>query len=228
MNPALASIERQALELAANLARAPECRLRTNHTETMWQYRPYQGGIPATSIDWRQSAKGRELLVREHEKITNRDTYFWACFDGSEGVREQVSLILLALGHLLVKKERRIGWLGSGRPLTQTPSQVRPLFEGGLATTADISAPNLYNACVLLATDITNDTEKLQRMLNACAAQGGKGILFHLGNKKPLAHDDVVSTTCKKLGWPIVIFDQNERADSCLLHLFEKSIQATR
>ncbi|MDD3183128.1 MAG: hypothetical protein PHD48_10055, partial [Alphaproteobacteria bacterium] len=54
-----ASVEHQALELARSLEHAPEFRLRSSHTETMWKYRPYEGGTPYTNIDWRQSAKGR-------------------------------------------------------------------------------------------------------------------------------------------------------------------------
>ena len=225
------SLEVKAQELASNLEYSPESRLRTTHTETMWKYRAYQGGEPAASIDWKQSAKGREIYVREHEKITHRDIYFWSSFKGVEETREHALLVLLALAHILVKKERKVGWLSPDLPLTQTNSLIARLFERTLGETGkegpDPTTFKLHKALIILAADIKEPCEALHEAVHAYASQGNRGIILNLGSPRERSANKIMQTAYNA-GWPVIDLDRNDRADTTLTHLLEKTVQATR
>ena len=53
-------------------------RRRAGNGETFWQYRRYAQEDDAARIDWRRSAKGDDLYVRETELETARTVLFWA------------------------------------------------------------------------------------------------------------------------------------------------------
>jgi uncharacterized protein (DUF58 family) len=42
-----------------------------------WQYRPLAAGEPASAVDWRKSARGDSLLVRDHERDVPTRLYIW-------------------------------------------------------------------------------------------------------------------------------------------------------
>lgn len=95
--------------------------------EHFWQYRRYAKEDDATRVDWRRSARGDEVYVRETELETARTVLFWCDphpgFDwrGEKERRtkaDEARLIMMALGTLLSREGDRIGVLGSGR----TPS----------------------------------------------------------------------------------------------------------
>lgn len=228
MNAALpASLGQKAFALAKNLALAPESRIRSNRTETMWTYHPYEGGMPTIQIDWRQSAKGRDILIREHEPISRRNTYFWTDLAQDTALHDEVSVLLLGLAYLLVGKDRSVGWLADGLPKTQTASQVVPLLGTYLAAPPCEQAQPLHNAFILIASDLNNDTTKTGHIVQTCAAQRNRGLLLHCGDE-PLSSDNPVVKQCNTLEWPVLTLHRNERLEVCLVHLFEKSILATR
>ncbi|NLH83533.1 MAG: DUF58 domain-containing protein, partial [Phyllobacteriaceae bacterium] len=57
----------EARRVAATVAAGWHGRRRAGSGETFWQYRPYAPGEPVQAIDWRRSARGDELYVRERE-----------------------------------------------------------------------------------------------------------------------------------------------------------------
>ena len=74
--------------------------------EHFWQYRRYAQEDAADRVDWRRSAKGNELFVRETELETARTVLFWC--DDAAGFRwkgegdlrtkaEEAQLLMLAL-----------------------------------------------------------------------------------------------------------------------------------
>lgn len=114
--------------LAATAAEATHVgsagRRRAGTGEHFWQYRRYAQEDAAERIDWRRSARGNDLYVRETELETARTVLFWCDphpgFDwGGEGDRETKAdaarVLMLATGLLLSRTGERIGVLGSGR-----------------------------------------------------------------------------------------------------------------
>jgi uncharacterized protein (DUF58 family) len=96
-------------------------RRRSGPGETFWQFRPYREGDPASKIDWRRSAKGERLFVREREWEAAQTVWLWR--DGSPSMdyrsskrlgtkRERADVLLLALALLLVRAGERVALLG--------------------------------------------------------------------------------------------------------------------
>lgn len=226
------AMETQAMLLAAHLRNSPESRMRTSHTEKIWKYRSYQGGEPATMIDWKQSGKGREIYVREHEKITHRKIYFWCSFANAQAYEEHATLVLLALAHILVQKEREVGWVVDNLPSSQTASQLGTLFAKSLEnlSKAEMPAPKahkLFNHLVLIAANFSQENEAMVHAIKTYAAQGNMGLLIHLGG----AFDEkanAITRTARNAQWPVLRLNPKDRADISLTHLLEKTVQATR
>jgi uncharacterized protein (DUF58 family) len=114
-----------ARRLAAGAAHGVHGRRRSGAGDVFWQFRPAQPGDAATAIDWRQSAKGDRLYLRETEWAAARTVWLWV--DGSASMDwrsadalptklERTRLLALALAALLLKGTERVGWLASGRP----------------------------------------------------------------------------------------------------------------
>jgi len=225
-------LETQAIELAANLLHAPESRIRTSHTEKVWKYTAYRGGEPASMIDWKQSGKGREIYVRTHEPIIHKRIFFWTALDTAPEIRQQAMLVLLALAHILVNKEREVGWLVDGLPSSQTASQLGTLFATGLERASHKPSPtpqalNLHHQLVIFAADLTQNQDQMVAALKAYAAQGNEGILVNLG--LPLDEkSSVLALAARKAQWPVIPLDPQKPADHTLLRLLDKTAQATR
>ena len=60
--------------------------------ETFWQFRQYQAGDAASSIDWRQSARSRHLFVREQEWEAAESVWLWCDLSDSMAFRSGPSL----------------------------------------------------------------------------------------------------------------------------------------
>lgn len=127
--PLLAEAER----LAASFSIGEHGRKRSGDGADFWQYRRSQPGDPASSIDWRQSARSEHLYVRETEWTASQPVWLWVDGSGSMGWHSSPSLeskhhraLLLALtmAALLLKSGERVGVLGADEP----PAQGRALL----------------------------------------------------------------------------------------------------
>src|SRR5215207_5670934 len=118
----------EADRVAATVAPGVHGRRRTGMGETFWQFRQYQAGDAADSIDWRQSARSRHLFVREQEWEAAESVWLWCDLSDSMSFRsgtklplkwERTALLTLALSALLVRGGERVALLGGGeRPAT--------------------------------------------------------------------------------------------------------------
>jgi len=89
--------------------------------ETFWQYRNYQSSDSAHSIDWRRSARGDQVYIRENEWEAANSVYFWR--DGSPGMdwqsskkwptkQDRASVLSIALCSLLMRAGERCAVIG--------------------------------------------------------------------------------------------------------------------
>ncbi|MEX0971084.1 MAG: DUF58 domain-containing protein [Paracoccaceae bacterium] len=189
--PLLAAAER----LAQGVVPGVHGRRRAGSGETFWQYRQAMPGDSATSIDWRRSARGDTLYIRQTEWEAAQSVLFWA--DPSAGMgfssaghapkSERARLLALALGVLLTRAGERIGLLDT--PLAR-PSAGRNQLGRFAATLAaplladDISAlpgPGPVSAGhYVLISDFMMDETALRDGLNAMAARGTRGALLQI------------------------------------------------
>ena len=106
--------------IAASVATGVHGRLRAGSGDSFWQYRPLSPGESTARIDWRQSARGERLFVRETEWEAAQTVCVWR--DRSASMRwrsspdlpEKVAraeLVLLALSVLLLRGAEHLSLL---------------------------------------------------------------------------------------------------------------------
>jgi len=91
---------------------------RAGSGERFWQFREYDPSDRPQDIDWRQSAKGDHIYVRQKEWQTAQSVLFWAQNDRGMNLKtakaqttkhEAAVILSLALGILLTRAGERIG-----------------------------------------------------------------------------------------------------------------------
>ncbi|MEK9662065.1 MAG: DUF58 domain-containing protein [Alphaproteobacteria bacterium] len=116
--------------VAATVAQGVHGRRRVGQGETFWQFRPFEFGDSPTQIDWRRSALGDTLFVRQTEWEAAQSVWVWR--DASPSMRwrsndnlplksHRAALLAIALMTLLVRGGERIALLGQ----TQIPATGR-------------------------------------------------------------------------------------------------------
>ena len=183
----------EAERIAQTVAFGVHGRRATGPGDSFWQFRRYEPEDPATSIDWRQSARSQHVFVREREWEAAQSVWFWR--DASPSMnwrsaetrptkRDRAAVLLLAAASLLTRGGERIG------PLLQTGragggrAAVRKLaahFSDNLdAADAPPRTPLPRFSTVVLASDFFVEPDDAARMVAALAASGAKGHLIQI------------------------------------------------
>ena len=182
----------EAERIAASVAHGAHGRRRPGAGETFWEYRPHRSEDGAGLVDWRRSARGDQLFVRETEWEAANAVYLWR--DGSAGMatgskglatkKDRAAICLMAVASLLNRGGERIAALGetgrarggnvglelTGRALADGPGSV-----------ASVEAPDLpRHARVVLASDFLDPTETWEHRLAAFNGLQARGILLRV------------------------------------------------
>ncbi|MEL6285510.1 MAG: DUF58 domain-containing protein [Pseudomonadota bacterium] len=181
------------VSLKAQASEAPHIgsagRRRAGTGEHFWQYRRYATEDSADRIDWRRSARGSDLYVRETELETARTVLFWCDphpgFEWSSDLARlkskanEARLLMLAIGTLLSRDGERIGALGSGRSPSFGATAVDRLAED-LTTDQPTSTPLPPNAAsmVVLASDFYDPIEEWLGRLSPIASRCKEGVVL--------------------------------------------------
>jgi uncharacterized protein (DUF58 family) len=114
-----------AQRLASSAAPGRHGRRRAGAGEQFWQYRDVRDGDAPRSIDWRRSARGERLYVREREwesvetlviDVQDHDGMEFAGRPGTETKRERALLLALALAALALEGGERVALHGRTPP----------------------------------------------------------------------------------------------------------------
>lgn len=184
----LASAER----IAASVAHGDHGRRRPGIGEAFWEYRHHRAEDGAQSVDWRRSAKGQSLYVRETEWEAANAIYLWR--DGREGMdqaspglhtkRERAAVCLIAVASLLARGGERLATLGEADfPRTGQSGFERcaRALADGPGAVSNTEAPELSpHARAVLASDFLDPPETWAHRLKSFAAQGCQGILLRI------------------------------------------------
>lgn len=183
-----------AYRVAATVAQGVHGRRRVGTGETFWQFRGYEFGDTISRIDWRQSAKGGRVFVRENEWEAAQSVWLWR--DGSPSMeyrsgpnlplkRERSELLLLALAALLMRGGEHFALLGSG----QRPRGGRPALNRIAATLLSDGLPESglpaveplprYAHAVLIG-DFLAPLDEIKTTIGAFATRGVKGHLVQV------------------------------------------------
>ena len=190
----LPSLMVEADRVAATVAPGVHGRRRTGMGETFWQFRQYQAGDAADSIDWRQSARSRHLFVREQEWEAAESVWLWCDLSNSMSFRsgtrlplkwERAVLLLLALASLLVRGGERVALLGGGeRPATGRygmATLTRCLVAAADEHSSEAPFPPLpRHARVVLLSDFLLPLGRLRERLGQFGSLGARACLMQV------------------------------------------------
>jgi uncharacterized protein (DUF58 family) len=163
-------------------------RRRPGTGEHFWQYRRYAQEDAAERVDWRRSAKGNELFVRETELETARTVLFWC--DDNPGFRwkaegelrtkaEEATVLMLSLAIMLSKDGERVGALGGGRGASFGKRAVDRLSEElARGTGGNFPSPPRSSATLIVASDFYDPIPEWQARLAPLAGKCPEGILL--------------------------------------------------
>ncbi len=166
----------------------------TGPGDSFWQFRRYEPEDPASSIDWRQSAKSQHVFVREREWEAAQSVWFWRDGSASMAYRssdalptkiERASVLLLAMAALLVRGGERVGMLreegetGTGRlALRKMAAEMSDMAVAGRDAPPAIELPRF--STVLAAGDFFVEPAMFEKTIAGFAASGARGHLIQV------------------------------------------------
>jgi uncharacterized protein (DUF58 family) len=188
--PLLLAAER----VASTVAQGVHGRRRVGQGETFWQFRRYETGDAANSIDWRQSAKSQHLYVRETEWEAAQSAWLWR--DSSPSMHyssggdlptkaARADLLLLSLAMLLMRAGEHFALLGSARRARTGRVAFDRLVDHMLrnAVEADSLPPyqplRRYSQVILLG-DFLSPPDEISARISALAARGVNGLFLQI------------------------------------------------
>lgn len=184
--------------VAATVIQGVHGRRRVGQGDAFWQFRPYRSGDSATQVDWRQSARSRNLFVRETEWEAAASVWLWrdaspsmqyASLRNIDTKAVRAELITLAVASLLSDAGERVAVLGSGmRPISGRIA-VRRLAEtlhdeAKDGTRVLPSLPPLVplpaHGTVVLVSDWLDPLDKIEAVIRHYASGGVRGHLVQV------------------------------------------------
>lgn len=182
----------QAERVAATVLQGVHGRRRSGQGDAFWQFRPFLPGDAVSRIDWRQSAKGDRVFVRETEWEAAQTVLLWrdASASMAGAKQERAELLLLALASLLLRGGERVRLLGGPRRSftgrTGLAALAQALGPAGGLPEPDPSLPR--HGRVVLFSDCYAEPAEVQRAVGALADLGLRGQLVQVvepGEEEP-------------------------------------------
>jgi uncharacterized protein (DUF58 family) len=185
----------RAEKAAASIASGEHAQRRPGTGEKFWQYREYDPSDRPQDIDWRQSAKGDRVFIREKERQTPQTALFW-CQDNASmeyasrpaaaTKRDAAQVICTALAILMTRAGEHVGLLEGGARPGRTELAVERLGAHFLSgnETGLLPDPRALKfpgrAALFLAADFLAPLPQAEAALSALAARAGSLILIQV------------------------------------------------
>lgn len=170
---------------------------RAGSGESFWQFREYDPGDRPQDIDWRQSARGDHIYVRQKERQTAQTILFWAQNDRgmtlksgtAQTAKHDAAVIFsLALGLLLSRAGERVGPMAEparagrndlalqylGETLCRKPEPLNP----GPELPHELRLPR--RASLVLCGDFMQPPEAIDATLDSLASRAPHGVLIQI------------------------------------------------
>lgn len=182
----------EAERVAAVVAAGVHGRRRAGQGETFWQYRNYQTTDAANQIDWRRSARGDQIFVRDNEWEAANTIYLWP--DTRAGMEwgsdkslptkaDRGRVLTLALANLLMKGGERCALVGlqdrarSGRVGYERLAEAMMRAETDeRALDADIAAHSKF----VITSDFLDPVEDWRKRLSRLSGRPVSGTLLQI------------------------------------------------
>ncbi len=190
----LPAIMVQANRVATTVAQGVHGRRRVGQGDSFWQFRRYQAGEPAQSIDWRQSAKSRFTFVRENEWDAAQSVWIWRDGSGSMNYRsdpnlpekrDRVAVLALALASLLVRGGEQVALLGGGMAPSNSRAVINRIAEQLVHGNEDGGSlpaiePLPRHARLVMIGDLLSPVEDIEKIVRGYAARGVHGHMVQV------------------------------------------------
>lgn len=193
LSAAMPRLVLESRRIAATVIHGLHGRRRAGSGENFWQFRRYVPGEEARRVDWRRSARGDELYVREQEWEAAHTVWIWPDRSPSmkfsspaalESKLERTLVISLALAEVLVDAGERVGVPGLMRP-TGSRAVIDRMAD---AITHDhserASLPQGFApaplAEIVVISDLWSPTDEIRAMLSQLSANGAHGHLVQI------------------------------------------------
>lgn len=182
----------QAERVAATVAQGVHGRRRAGPGDSFWQFRRYQSGDPAQSIDWRQSAKADRPFVREHEWSAAQTVGLWCAHGPGMDWRsaptlptkaERATVLLLALAALLAQGGERLHVIDPPQRLGSGHTALLRLAEALAHPARPVTLPSATlrrHATAILIGDFLEPLATIETAFKAIAARGCRGHLLQV------------------------------------------------
>lgn len=180
--------------VAATVFQGVHGRRRVGQGDSFWQFRPYQPGDSLSAVDWRQTAKGDRVFVKENEWEAAESVWIWVDRSPSMNYRsddalpdkaERACVLALALAVLLVRAGEQVSLLGSG----MVPAGGRAVLNRLAATLSHpdgspVSLPPVeplprFGRVVMLG-DLLSPSDEVERVLRSYAVRGVSGHIVQV------------------------------------------------
>ena len=182
----------EAERVAAVVASGIHGRRRAGQGETFWQYRNYQTTDAASQIDWRRSARGDQIFVRDNEWEAANTIYFWpdtrpSMVWGSDKAlptkADRGRVLTLAIANLLMKAGERCALIGlqdrarSGRVGFERLAESMMRSETDeRALETDIAAHSRF----VIISDFLDPAEDWRRRLSRLSGRPVTGVMVQI------------------------------------------------
>jgi uncharacterized protein (DUF58 family) len=183
----------EARRVAATVIHGLHGRRRAGPGENFWQYRRFMSGEPASSVDWRRSARDDHLYVREREWEASHTVWIWpdrspsmafASALVSDSKLERALVVAFALAEVLVQGGERVGIPGLLRP-TASRNVIEKmaqavLHDPSIRASLPVSfAPSPLSEIVILS-DLWSPIGEVQQTIAKFAATGAHGHVMQI------------------------------------------------
>ena len=178
----------EARRVASTVIHGLHGRRRAGSGENFWQYRRFVNGEPASSVDWRRSARDDNLYVREREWEASHTIWLWADRSLSMDFRSNLAewskldralVVSFALADVLVEGGERVGIPEILRP-TANRNIIEKMAQAIVHDTGTRPSlpPNFSPAPfaeVLLLSDFWSPIAEFRQIIGQLAANGARG-----------------------------------------------------
>lgn len=182
----------RAESIASSIMHGEHSKRRAGTGEKFWQFRPYDSSDRPQDIDWKQSAKGQHVFVREKEWQNPQKVLFW-CASGSGMeyssnpallTKHESALVLsLTLALLMTKGGEQVAALGHKRP-GRSEAALQSLAETLTRNPIKGALPEAQalpmNAALVMVGDFLDDLDDIKTCFDALDGRSRQVILIQV------------------------------------------------
>lgn len=192
----LPSLMMKAEQVANGILHGDHALRKAGAGEKFWQFRDYQTGDRPQEIDWRQSAKGERIFIRQKEWQIAQKTFFWCSHSSGmdySSARDLPSkgdcarVITLALAILLSRAHEQVGVYGEKRTgrseanlqhFAQTLLNTNTQKDASLPNTLGFALPQ--NATLVMAGDFLDPLPRIAEAFDVLSASTSNGLIVQI------------------------------------------------